>query len=95
MEHCIGILKGHFQSLKGLRLAIRGERDITRMVCWILTCCVLHNLVLQDAFDSEWAEDEGDEGRDVSEGYHSGRCREESDGKKKRRELMPIVLSNC
>ena len=43
----------------------------------------------------EWAEDEGDEGRDVSEGYHSGRHREESDGKKMRRELMPIVLSNC
>jgi DDE superfamily endonuclease len=72
VEHCIGILKGRFQSLKGLRLAIRGERDIKRMGCWILTYCVLHNLILQDEFDSERAEDEGDEGRDVSEGYHSG-----------------------
>src|SRR4051812_45337772 len=60
VEHCIGILKGCFQSLKGLHLAIRGKRDIKRMVYWILACCVLHNLILQDAFGSEWLEDEGD-----------------------------------
>lgn len=93
VEHCIGILKGHFQSLKGLRLMIRKEKDIKRMVYWILACCILHNLILQDAVESEWIEEEGDEGGDQNERSQSELGEGEKDGKKKRRELIPIVLS--
>ncbi|ETI39377.1 hypothetical protein F443_15018 [Phytophthora nicotianae P1569] len=45
-EHCIGILKGRFFSLKGLRLRLRNEREGERIVAWIRACVVLHNLFL-------------------------------------------------
>ncbi|POM59022.1 Hypothetical protein PHPALM_36248 [Phytophthora palmivora] len=44
--HCIGILKGRYFSLKGLRLRLRNERDGERIVSWIRACVVLHNLLL-------------------------------------------------
>lgn len=83
IEHCISILKGCFQSLKGLHLAIREEKDIKQMVYWILACCILHNLILQDVLDSEWLEYERDDEDGQGEEYHSEHSREESDGKKK------------
>jgi hypothetical protein len=85
VEHCIGILKGRFQSLKGLRIVIRREKDAKRAVYWIRACCVLHNLALQDPVDGEWLEGE----RDVEdEGPVEG-----GDGVEKRRSLMAAVLA--
>jgi hypothetical protein len=102
VEHCIGILKGRFQSLKGLRTVIRREKDIRQLVYWIRSCCVIHNLVLQDPVEQEWLEDEGendgdedeDEDGDEEEIPRVGGSRfQETAGKRKRRNLMPIVLS--
>ncbi|ETL25167.1 hypothetical protein L916_20947 [Phytophthora nicotianae] len=45
-EHCIGVLKGRFFSLKGLRLRLRNEHDGERIIAWIRVCVVLHNLLL-------------------------------------------------
>ena len=95
VEHCIGILKGRFQSLRGLRTVIRREKDVRRLVYWIRACCVLHNLVLQDPVEQEWLEDEGEgEIPEVRvEGSRSATTQGETAGKKKRRNLIPIVLS--
>jgi hypothetical protein len=95
VEHCIGILKGHFQSLKGLRIMIRQEKDIKQSVYWIRACCVLHNLLLQDKIDNEWLEVERDE-EDIThlEVNRQFLGEERDNGVKKRRDLMSIVLSN-
>jgi DDE superfamily endonuclease len=96
VEHCIGILKGRFQSLKGLRTIIRRKRDVRRLTYWIRACCVLHNLVLQDPVKQEWLEDddEGDDDGEIQiEGDETSVVPRETAGKKKRRDLIPFVLS--
>ena len=42
----MGLVKGRFQSLKGLRQQIKDERDHCMAVEWIRTCLILHNLIL-------------------------------------------------
>ncbi|KAH9138253.1 hypothetical protein LEN26_005375 [Aphanomyces euteiches] len=44
-EHGNGILKGRWQSLRGIPLRIRKPRDVATVCDWIIGCCVLHNLV--------------------------------------------------
>ena len=96
VEHCIGILKGWFQSLKGLRTVIKEEKDVKRLVYWIRACCVLHNLVLQDPVEPEWIKVDADKEEimlESSEKLSSTEAKEESTGKKKREDLIAIVLS--
>ncbi|KNZ64498.1 hypothetical protein VP01_10223g1, partial [Puccinia sorghi] len=47
-KHCIGILKGHFQSLQGLRLELPSVEIMKRITQWIGACVVLHNFPLND-----------------------------------------------
>jgi len=45
VEHTIGIFKGRFQCLQGLRLNVNKEEG-HKMVCyWIQACAVLHNIL--------------------------------------------------
>ena len=63
-EHCIGILKGRFQCLKGLNTYIsRGEDDVKYIVDLVSACCILHNLLLSfdDEIPQEWFENLADE----------------------------------
>ncbi|GAU99995.1 hypothetical protein RvY_10919 [Ramazzottius varieornatus] len=63
VEQTIGMLKGRFQSLKALRLRIKNKKDHEFAVYWIRTCCMLHNMLLDDEYDEEWTvEDDGDDG---------------------------------
>jgi hypothetical protein len=45
-EHCIGFLKGRFQSLKGLRLTINNREDHIYATQWIMACVAVHNFAL-------------------------------------------------
>ena len=59
-EHCIGMLKGRFQCLKGMNTFIRdGKKDVKHIVDIISSCAVLHNLLLnyKDEVPQEWYED--------------------------------------
>lgn len=47
-EHCIGMLKGRFQSLKGLHIPIAMSDDIKLINAWILTCVILHNYLISE-----------------------------------------------
>ena len=53
-EHTIGQLKDRFQSLCGMPTLISGKETHTLVVLWICSCVVLHNLLLQDGYDSTW-----------------------------------------
>jgi hypothetical protein len=59
VEHCIGIWKNRFQSMKGMGHRIGGKKSAKRVVDWVKACAILHNMVLKD---DEW------DGRDVGEG---------------------------
>lgn len=54
-EHCMGALKGRWQSLRGLRIVVNRKRDHEFACDWIRMCLVLHNLVI-DIEGEEWAQ---------------------------------------
>ena len=59
-EHCIGLLKGRFQCLKGMNTFIRhGKKDVKDIVDIISSCVILHNMLLnyEDAIPQEWYQD--------------------------------------
>ncbi|EIM79004.1 uncharacterized protein STEHIDRAFT_151067 [Stereum hirsutum FP-91666 SS1] len=45
-EHCMGALKGRWQSLRGLRIPIRTKADHLRACNWVSCCILMHNAVL-------------------------------------------------
>ena len=45
-EHCMGALKGRFQSLRGLRININSKSDHHFACRWITAAIILHNLVI-------------------------------------------------
>lgn len=44
-EHGNGILKGRWQSLRGIPIRIRKPKDVEFVCDWVIGCCVLHNFV--------------------------------------------------
>lgn len=54
VEHAIGILKERFQSLKELRLRIRGKDSMKYTNLWIRACFVLHNILVADFHDEDF-----------------------------------------
>ncbi|WAR55416.1 hypothetical protein PtB15_6B157 [Puccinia triticina] len=49
-EHCIGILKGRFQSLRGLRKDLSSAGTMESITHWISACVIIHNFLLRDDF---------------------------------------------
>lgn len=47
VENTIGLLKGRFQSLKGLRIRISIESGHAKACSWVHACVILHNILLQ------------------------------------------------
>lgn len=45
-EHCNGMLKGRFGSLKELRLVISDEKSAAYVSAWIAGCVVIHNFLI-------------------------------------------------
>jgi hypothetical protein len=54
-EHCMGALKGRWQSLRGLRVAINSKREHVQACRWITVAIVLHNIVVSQE-GSEWSD---------------------------------------
>lgn len=46
-EHCIGVLKSHWHSLKEIRSQFKNKADCEWMVRWINMCVRLHNYVME------------------------------------------------
>ncbi|KNZ48227.1 uncharacterized protein VP01_5815g1, partial [Puccinia sorghi] len=69
IENSIGLLKNRFQSLKGLRLRLHNDKDLTQITTWIRVhlsctkaCVILHNFILQG---SDWDMDEAQDGENL------------------------------
>lgn len=46
-EHCIGVLKSRWGSLREMRQQIRTIQDLCHLIEWAAACCVLHNMLAQ------------------------------------------------
>jgi hypothetical protein len=57
-EHCIGLLKGRFPSMKRTNIRLKeGKKEVKQLVDLIGACCVIHNLMIKyddDAIPKEW-----------------------------------------
>ncbi len=56
IEHCIGLLKNRFQSLRNIRTIISSSDDMRRIIDRVRVCVVLHNMLIGSTFPSEWVE---------------------------------------
>ncbi|KAI8115356.1 Protein ANTAGONIST OF LIKE HETEROCHROMATIN PROTEIN 1 [Lucilia cuprina] len=48
VEHCFGILKERFGSLKQLRMRLANKNSHKLCCDWFLVCCILHNILIDD-----------------------------------------------
>ena len=53
VEHCIGMIKNRWQSLKNLCVKLKDNQTAQCLVIWIRVCVILHNIMLEqgDTFD--------------------------------------------
>jgi hypothetical protein len=55
-EHCIGVLKSRWHSLREMRVQLNEKEDSAWMIRWIVLCARLHNYVLSQS--DVWTEDD-------------------------------------
>ena len=60
-EHCFGLLKGRFQYLKGIRVRLKGRKDMIKINRIITASAILHNLLIASAYDEAWIEIDSEE----------------------------------
>jgi hypothetical protein len=56
-EHCIGFLKGRFQSLRDLHIRINTEKNMKFAALWVTTCIAVHSFAMDHEDDSKVAND--------------------------------------
>ena len=49
-EHCIGLLKGRFAWLKGIRIHIKRKRHVRQIIRYVTAALILHNLLIAAPF---------------------------------------------
>lgn len=58
IEHCFGILKERFGSMKELRMRLSDARSSAYACKWVTICCILHNFIIdcnEDISDFDWS----------------------------------------
>ncbi|KAL3689388.1 hypothetical protein R1sor_015697 [Riccia sorocarpa] len=55
-EHCIGILKARWHSLKEIRMQLRNLAENAYVIRWMRCCIILHNFLIW--WKDEWSEDD-------------------------------------
>lgn len=98
-EHCMGALKGHFQCLHGLCVAINSPDDHIRATSWITCAIILHNLVIDvegGVANAELQEMHGQLEEDTGVGNQEDEEDEdENPGHAKQQELVAQLLAYC
>jgi hypothetical protein len=69
VEHVMGLLKGRWGSLRGLRIQIHKKEDIERVNRWIVAVLILHNMVMKfnDNWEGEMIDEELEQDQEVEE----------------------------
>lgn len=90
-EHTIGILKGRWKSLTGLRILLRKRENLVKVCNHIVACCVLHNLmhISGDSWDDMSIDASDDDTNEISVAAAI-----EQDGAEKREEVKMQCLEH-
>jgi DDE superfamily endonuclease len=61
-EHCIGLRKGRFPFLRGIRMLLGNKLRMNRIIDHVRGTVILHNILLGQPFEDKWiAPNEGDD----------------------------------
>lgn len=98
-EHCMGALKGRWQCLRGLRVAINSKHDHVYACQWITSAIILHNLAIEvekgsllDYFLSQ--HDLAEEADGADGGVLGSDVAATRDGERRRRELVEELAAH-
>ncbi|XP_054085161.1 uncharacterized protein LOC128921451 [Zeugodacus cucurbitae] len=91
IEHCFGMLKERFGSLKGLRLQIKNEKCMRKVNKWILCCALLHNFILQQDDYFDYQPDESEE-HSIDESLWESNART-NEGEIRRRQIFELLFN--
>lgn len=47
IEHCYGLLKERFNSLKEMRISLKNDDSVRKICQWVLVCAILHNIAIE------------------------------------------------
>lgn len=92
IEHCFGILKERFGSLKELRMRFINAASSTFACKWINVCCILHNFIIEnndDVSDFVCISNDDEEARPSDENVP-----ENSAGELKRKAIYELMMSS-
>lgn len=91
IEHCFGLMKERFNSLKELKIQIKDATSVKHACDWILVCAILHNILLCNN-EVEYFES------DVPNGYELGETTADEfenhstiEGELKRRAILELI----
>lgn len=59
-EHCIGLLKERFGSLKEMRHRFANKKNKKLCCLWILVTCIIHNILLTENDTNSFSSNEAD-----------------------------------
>ncbi|KAL3684883.1 hypothetical protein R1sor_002905 [Riccia sorocarpa] len=93
-EHCIGILKARWHSLKEIRTQLRNAGENAYVICWLQCCVILHNYLIWRKDD--WSEDDHPielEGEDEFRRPPHGVCDTNRRGIERRQEVQDLCLA--
>ncbi|XP_055842713.1 uncharacterized protein LOC129909663 [Episyrphus balteatus] len=98
IEHCFGLLKERFSSLKELKIQIKNQSG-NKLACrWVLVCAILHNIILaqtasEDSFEvqneANTADIHEESNHESEESNHESVCTVA--GQVKRRALVELI----
>lgn len=96
----MGVLKGRFQCLRGLRVKINSYEDHREAMRWITVVIILHNLIIDiesaEGIQREWdggdAGQEDGQGNDWSQGEEDEDEDEDGPAGRKRNQLIAELL---
>ena len=91
VEHCIGILKGRFQRLRELRVLLRNYNDQVRCTRIITGAIILHNMLLNHYYPSQWIRRETDMEANAIDGNIRN---ENADNTEMREQMLRHVLAH-
>ena len=71
-EHCIGILKGRFPLLKGIRMLIGNRLHMERIIAFVRGAVVLHNFLIDEPVEASWIDIDADDEAEPEPNRSSG-----------------------
>jgi DDE superfamily endonuclease len=57
-EHCIGLLKGRFPFLRGIRMLLGNKEHMARIIDHVRGAVILHNFMIGQPYEDDWIDSE-------------------------------------